>query len=94
MIKMRCGERVLWVFTDEKQTEQNRNKSADHLIEIVHCFLILIMIKLNMSPHYHKNPSLINNVLTCGQVDIIFIALSNLKETPAQSCVNIVENCR
>ena len=43
-------------------------------------------------PHCHKSPRLINNVSTCGQVDMIFIGPTTSKETPTHSCVmyNIV----
>ena len=42
----------------------------------------------NKSPHCHKSLRLINNLSTCGQVNMIFIDPTTSKETPTHSCVN------
>ena len=41
----------------------------------------------NKSPHCHKSLRLINNLSTCGQVNMIFIDPTTSKETPMHSCV-------
>ena len=41
----------------------------------------------NKSPHCHKSLRLINNLSTCGQVNMIFIDPTTSKETPTHSCV-------